>query len=61
MGIDENISYVGAVNKERVTKEYYIREKKIWKSELSSFKKNYCSQYICQNCTDKESIGQSKK
>ena len=39
LGIDENISYVGAVNKERVTKEYYTRVKKIWKSELSSFNK----------------------
>ena len=34
LGIDESISYAGAVNKERVTKEYYTRVKKIWKSEL---------------------------
>ena len=38
-GINENISYVGTVNKERVIKEYYTRVKKIWKSELSSFNK----------------------
>ena len=29
LGIDENISYVGTVNKERVMKEYLAREKKI--------------------------------
>ena len=28
LGIDENISYVGLVNKTRVTKEYYTRVKK---------------------------------
>ena len=39
LGIKENISYVGANNKERVTKEYYARVQKIWKSELSSFNK----------------------
>ena len=39
LGIDENISYVGTVNKERVTKENYTRVKKIWKSEISSFNK----------------------
>ena len=39
LGIDRNISYAGTVNKERVMKEYLIRVKKIWKSELSSFNK----------------------
>ena len=39
LGIDEDISYVGTVNKERVTKEFYTRVTKIWKSELSSFNK----------------------
>ena len=39
LGINENISYVGAFNKEKVTKQYYTRVKKIWKSELSSFNK----------------------
>ena len=29
-GIDENISYVGQINKHRITKEYYHRIKKIW-------------------------------
>ena len=39
MGIDENISYVGLVNKTRVTKEYYTRVKRIWNSELPSVNK----------------------
>ena len=39
LGIDENISYVGTINKERVMKEYLARVKKIWQSELSSFNK----------------------
>ena len=39
LGIDENISYVGLVNKTRVTKEYYTRVKRIWNSELSSANK----------------------
>ena len=39
LGIDENISYVGLVNKTRVTKEYYTRAKRIWNSELSSVNK----------------------
>ena len=34
LGIDENISYVGPINKHRITKEYYHRIKKIWNSEL---------------------------
>ena len=38
-GIDENISYVGLVNKTRVTKEYYTRVKRIWNSELTSVNK----------------------
>ena len=39
LGIDENISYVGTVKKERVMTEYITRVKKIWQSELSSFNK----------------------
>ena len=39
LSIDENINYVGTVNKERVTNEYYTRVNKIWKSELPSFNK----------------------
>ena len=39
LGIDENIGYVGPINKDRITKEYYHRIKKIWNSELSSFNK----------------------
>ena len=39
LGIDENICYDGPVNKERVTKEYYTRVKKIWSSELTDYNK----------------------
>ena len=40
LGQDENISYVGTVNKERVCKEYFTRVRKIWKSKLSAFNKS---------------------
>ena len=40
LGQDENISYVGKVNKENVIKEYLTRAKKIWKSNLSAFNKS---------------------
>ena len=36
LGCDEDISYKGNLNKERVTKEYFNRVRKIWKSELYS-------------------------
>ena len=36
LGQDEDISYKGELNKERVVKEYYRRVRKIWKSELYS-------------------------
>ena len=39
LGIDENISYNGPMNKERVTKEYINRIRKIWNSQLSEFNK----------------------
>ena len=39
LGIDENISYVGLVNKTRVTKGYYTRVTRIWNSVLSSVNK----------------------
>ena len=39
LGQDENISYVGEVNKKRVSKEYFTRLKKIWSSELCDFNK----------------------
>ena len=39
LGIDENISDVGPINKHRTTKEYYHQIKKIWNSEPSSFNK----------------------
>ena len=39
LGIDENISYVGPLNKEKISKEYFARVKKIWSSELSDYNK----------------------
>ena len=37
---DENLSYNGPINKERVTKEYYGRVRKMWSSELSTYNKS---------------------
>ena len=45
LGQDENITYSGPVNKERVSSEYFKRVRKIWKSELSTFNKQ-----IAHNC-----------
>ena len=39
LGIDENISYVGEINKERVRTELYARCRKVWSSELSAYSK----------------------
>ena len=39
LGQDENLSHDGPVNKERVSKEYLKRVKKIWSSELSAYNK----------------------
>ena len=39
LGIDENISYHGPINKERVSKEYFTRTRKVWSSELSAYNK----------------------
>ena len=36
--IDENISYHGPINKERVSKEYFTQARKIWSSELRAYK-----------------------
>ena len=36
LGQDEDISYKGEMNKERVVNEYYRRVRKIWKSRLYS-------------------------
>ena len=38
-GIDENISYNGMLNKEKVTWEYLNRVRKIWSSEYSDYNK----------------------
>ena len=40
LGQDENISYVGPINKDRVKKEYTKRINKIWTSELSVYNKH---------------------
>ena len=42
---DENITYSGQVNKERVSSEYFKKVHKIWKSELSALNKQ-----IAHNC-----------
>ena len=39
LGHDENVAYEGTINKEKVSKEYLSRVKKIWSSELSTFNK----------------------
>ena len=39
LAINQNISYVRPINKDRITKEYYHRIKKTWNSKLSSFNK----------------------
>ena len=39
LGIDENISFDGTTNKERVLTEYFKRVRKIWSSELSGYNK----------------------
>ena len=39
LGIDGSISYNGPINEERVPKEYIIRIRKIWNSQLSGFNK----------------------
>ena len=38
---DENNSYVHPINKDRVTKEYTKRMKKIWTCELSAYNKHF--------------------
>ena len=40
LGQDENLAYVGPVNKKGVINQYYKRVKKIWKSELSAYNKH---------------------
>ena len=47
LGIDENISYAGTVNIERVMREYLTEVKKNWQLELSPFNK-----VIAQNTFD---------
>ena len=40
LGQDESVGYNGPVNKERVSKEYLKRVKKIWNSQLSAINKS---------------------
>ena len=40
LGQDENLRYVGPVNKKRVKNEYYKPGKKIWKTKLSAYNKH---------------------
>ena len=35
--VDENIEFVGPINKDRILKEYTNRVQKIWTSELSNY------------------------
>ena len=37
LGQDENINFDGPINKERLTKEYFTRVRKIWSSKLSAY------------------------
>ena len=39
LGQDENINFDGPISKERVTKDYFTRVRKIWTSELSAYNK----------------------
>ena len=39
LGLDEDLSYTGPLNKNRVTHEYYLRLKKIWRSNLNAANK----------------------
>ena len=39
LGQDENVEFVGVINKERVTKELYQRCRKVWSSQLSAYNK----------------------
>ena len=47
LGQDENISYVGTVNKERVSKEYLTRVRKLWKFKLSAINKIIAHNVLC--------------
>ena len=39
LGLDESVGVIGALNKQRVVKEYKMRVKKIWNSELNATNK----------------------
>ena len=44
LGVDENVSYNGSLNKDRIQSEYLKRVRKLWRSELSGY-----NTYIAQN------------
>ena len=46
LGVDENVSYNGSLNKDRIRSEYFKRVRKIWCSELSGYDK-----YIAHNAS----------
>ena len=57
LGIDENILYNGPINKERVTKEYINRIRKIWNFQLSDFSKSVAhNRFPVPNITSKVGI-----
>ena len=37
LGFDDNIEFVGPINKDRILKEYINKVQKIWSSELSDY------------------------
>ena len=55
-GIDKNIEYNGPINKERISKGYLSRVKKIWSSELSEFKRTIAPTVGVIDITIKENI-----
>ena len=44
LGVDENVSYNGSLNKDRIQSEYLKRVRKLWRSELSGY-----NTYIAHN------------
>ena len=46
LGVDENVSYNGSLNKDRILSEYFKRVRKMWCKELSGYDK-----YIAHNAS----------
>ena len=52
LGVDENIQFVGPINKDRILKEYTNRVQKIWSSKLSDYNKvAACNCFAIPNIT----------